>query len=110
MPLNPKFKKFLIISEKHIIAAILASSAIAHQWHFIFNWDNRAGVISVLKLLGDVIGGAMIATWLPSLTKYVNTDADPTSLDDKLDTAESNAQNTLDAVKDAKTEADKTPR
>ena len=84
---HPKLKKILIISEKQALQAILTSSLLASQWHFIFNWDNKAGLWALARCFGSVILGREIAAWLPSITKYANTDADPDKLD-ALDKAE----------------------
>ena len=106
--MSPKLKLILTISFKQAVGAVLASSLIASQWHFLFNFDNRAGQIAVLKLIVAIIVGRETQVWGSRVWKYFATDNDPSELD-KLDVAESaakasevKAHEAVAAVQDAK--------
>jgi hypothetical protein len=106
--MNPKLKLILTISLKQAIGAVLASSLIASQWPFIYNFHNRAGQWAVLRLMGSIVVGREIQVWGATVWKWLTTDADPSELD-KLDVAEakakeseSKAHEAVTAVQDAK--------
>jgi hypothetical protein len=106
--MNPKLKLILTISLKQAIGAVLASSLIASQWRFIFNFDNHAGQLAVLRLLGSIVVGREIQVWGSKVGKWIFSNNDPSELD-KLDVAEakakeseSKAHEAVTAVQDAK--------
>lgn len=98
MTISPKLKRILTISEKQAVAALLTSSALAAQWHFLWNFNNLAGVKAVGQLIATLVIAREVAAWLPSVTKWANTDADPSA----LDVAEEKAKETVAAVQEAK--------
>jgi hypothetical protein len=77
LALHPKLKRYLIIALKNAVFAVLTNSALVFQWHFIFNFDNWAGVYAVLRATGSVIIARETLIWLPKLLKWAQTDADP---------------------------------
>lgn len=106
--MTPKLKLILTISFKQAVGAILASSLIATKWHFLFNFDNRAGQLAVLQLLGSIVVAREIQVWGSKFGKWLFSNNDPSELD-KLDVAESaakasevKAHEAVAAVQDAK--------
>lgn len=106
--MNPRLKLILTISFKQALGAVLASSLIASQWHSIFNFDNHAGQLAVLRLIGSIVLGREIQVWGGKIWHWITTNADPSELD-KLDVAESKAKEseikakeTVVAVQEAK--------
>ena len=75
--MNPWIKRILIVSAKNAVFAVLTNSAIMIQWHYIFNFDNWAGVWAVTRATLSVIGAREAVVWIPKLLKWSQTDADP---------------------------------
>lgn len=89
MILNSKLKWFLVVSLKNAINAILINGALMFKWHFIFNFNNWAGVWAVAQATGAVILAREAAVWGPLLLKWTQTNADPTVAGAALDHAAS---------------------
>lgn len=106
--MNPRLKLILTISLKQGIAALIASQLIAAQYHVLFNWDNRAGIIAFLRIAGTIVFAREVQVWGGKIGKWLFSKNDPSELD-KLDVAESKAKEseikakeTVVAVQEAK--------
>jgi hypothetical protein len=77
LEVHPKIKLFLIVSLKNAVNAVLMNSALMLQWHFIFNFNNLAGALAVLKATASVVGTREAMIWGPKLLKWSQTTATP---------------------------------
>lgn len=70
-------KKVLVIIAKNALLGVLTSTAITHQWHDIFNFDNMPGVWAVFKMCGNVIAIKEAIAWGPWLIRWASTKNNP---------------------------------
>lgn len=77
LALRPKLKWFLIVSLKNGLNAVLLNGYLMTEWHFIFNFDNWAGVWAVTRATLGIVGAREALVWGPLLLKWTQTDADP---------------------------------
>jgi hypothetical protein len=99
-------KRYLIISIKNGLNAVLMNSALMIKWHFIFNLHNWPGFIALMQATGLVIAAREGAVWLPKLIKWTQTDVDPdTVLGQSVHEAKMRAKETVAAVKDVEAAA-----
>lgn len=103
MTLHPVLYRFLIVSAKHAINAVLVNSALMLQWHSIFNFDNLPGVWAVARATMSVVAAREALVWGPILLKWTNTDADPSEpVKQALDHAATANKEAGAAIADAK--------
>jgi hypothetical protein len=107
MNLQPKVKRFLNISAKHAVNAVLTNAGLMGLMHGAFNMYSRNGWWNLGKATFVVIGAREIAIWLPVLLKWSMTNADPSQLQDSLNTAAAATAKAGDAIADAQTQAPK---
>lgn len=101
LDLHPKLKRYLIISFKNGLNAVLMNSALMLKWHFIFNLNNWAGFWALLQATGIVIATREGAVWIPKLIKWTQTDVDPdAAVLQAVHDAKMKAKETVAAVQD----------
>jgi hypothetical protein len=107
MTLHPKVRKFLSVSLKHAVNAVLTNAGLMGLMHGAFNMYSRNGWWNLGKATAVVIGAREAAIWLPVLLKWSMTNADPSQLQDSLTTAAAATAKASDAIADAQTQAPK---
>lgn len=106
LELHPTIKRYLIISVKNGLNAVLMNSALMLKWHFIFNLNNWAGFWALLQATGLVVGAREGAVWIPKVLKWTQTDIDPDAvLAQTVEDAKTKAKETVAAVKDVEAAA-----
>ena len=88
-------KKVLVICAKNALLGILTSTAITHQWHDIFNFDNMPGVFAVLKMCGWAIAIKEGLAWAPWILRWASKNNTPDDVfkDDPLGQAQQDVHN-----------------
>lgn len=101
--MSPKLKKIWEISWKNGLNALLVNTALMGGFHDRFNFDNWAGVKSVLFMVFVTIGAREASIWIPVLLKLSQSAPNPEDvLKDKIDVAETKAEDAAAAVHDVK--------
>lgn len=105
-----RLKKIWEISWKNGLNALLINSALMLKFHDRFNFDNWAGVKSVLFMAGITILAREASIWIPVLLKLSQSAPNPEDvLKDKIEVAENKAQDAVAAVHDVKDAAAELP-
>jgi hypothetical protein len=84
---HPTLKRYLIISLKNAVNAVLIDASLTSQWHFIFNFDNWAGVWALMRATAGVIIAREGLVWGAKLLKWTQTDVDPDAPEAALEQA-----------------------
>src|SRR5262249_42822727 len=103
LSLHPTLKRYLTIAAKNAVFAVLSNAYVMSQWHYVFNFDNKAGLWAVVRLTVGTIGTREFIVWFPKLLKWSQTDADPnvTEALDRADVKNKEAGAAIQQAKDA---------
>jgi hypothetical protein len=77
--MNPKTKKYLIISAKHAVNALLTNGGLWALFPKTFNFHDWTGMLAFLKATAVIILTREVMVWGPKIVKWSSTDV---SLDD----------------------------
>lgn len=73
-------EKIVEVLIKNAILALATSTWFMHEWKFIFNFDNPAGMWASFKMVGGIIGVHEIIAWGPTILAYAKRNNDPAEI------------------------------
>jgi hypothetical protein len=71
--MNPKLKKFLIISAKQAVGAVIGNATLAALLPGTFNFHDWSSLLPFLKSTAALVFAAESKVWLPKLLAWVNS-------------------------------------
>ena len=71
--MNPTLKRFLIVSAKQAVGAVVGNSALAAMFPHTFNLHDWAGLLAFAKATLGFVLAAEAKVWLPKLLLWANS-------------------------------------
>lgn len=71
--MNPTLKKFLVISAKQAVGALVGNAALGTMLPSVFNFHDVSHALAFLKATGGFVLAAEAKVWLPKLLEWVNS-------------------------------------
>ena len=71
--MNPTLKKFLVITMKQAVGALIGNTALNAMFPTVFNFHDTAHLLAFAKATLGFVLAAEAKVWLPKLLQWVNS-------------------------------------